>query len=289
MEVAREPFSKCARATKIIPVSTAHGKMLSMTNDATTVAKPMPPNVNPGFERKVRLSRAALFFERVWPRAWALAGLGGLFFLVSLLGLWPALSELGHKLVLGAFVLSALALIVFIARTPSATREEAIRRLEKRSGVPHRPASAYEDTLTAAADSPATGALWAAHKSRLAALLDKLRVGNPSPRADRFDPFALRALLLMGLALLGVAVGDRAADRLWAAFRFGVPVLGVDARLDAWVTPPPYTGRPRSSSPTARVRLAACPRPRLRTASTRCPPTACWWFAPVAPRGSCLR
>ena len=195
------------------------------------------------FERKVRLSSFALFFERMWPRMWALLGLGGLFTVLSLLGFWPRLSEGLHKLTLAVFVIAAIGLIIFIGRTPWPARDEALRRLERRSGVPHRPASAYEDSLTETDQSPETGALWQAHRARLAALLARLKVGNPSPRTDRFDPFAVRALLIAGIALLAIAVGDSAADRLRAAFRFGVPLLGPDARLDAWVTPPVYTGR----------------------------------------------
>ena len=38
------------------------------------------------FERKVRLSRWALQFEKLWPRLWALIGLSLLFIAVSLAG-----------------------------------------------------------------------------------------------------------------------------------------------------------------------------------------------------------
>ena len=55
------------------------------------------------FERKVRLSKWALLFEQIWPRAWLVLGLAGLFIGVSLAGLWPRLPELPHKIVLGLF------------------------------------------------------------------------------------------------------------------------------------------------------------------------------------------
>ena len=58
------------------------------------------------------------------------------------------------------------------------------------------------------------------------------------------DPFALRALLLLGVFVLTVVVGDSAADRLWSAFRFSPLAKGAEARLDAWITPPSYTGKP---------------------------------------------
>ncbi len=196
------------------------------------------------FERKVRLARLALLFERAWPRLWILLAIAAVFICVSWLGLWPGLPQVWHIGLLGIFGLAAAASLVHIVRTPAASREEAIRHIERRSGVPHRPASTYEDTLSPTTDDPATQALWQAHKARISAMLERLHVGAPSPRADRYDPLALRALLLFGVLLLGVAVGDSASDRLRAAFRFGVPTLGSEARLDAWVTPPAYTGRP---------------------------------------------
>ncbi len=44
--------------------------------------------------------------------------------------------------------------------------------------------------------------------------------------------------------VLLVVVGDSASDRLRSAFRFGALAKGAEARIDAWVTPPAYTGRP---------------------------------------------
>ena len=210
------------------------------------------------FERKIRLSRWAQLFERLWPRTWALLAVAALFLIVSLAGLWPRLPEAVHIGLLGLFAVAALAALVWMVRTPFPTRDEALRRIERRSAVPHRPASSYEDTLTAPDNAGPTQALWQAHRERLAATLAKLRVGTPSPRADRVDPWALRAVLLMGVGVLAAAAGDSIADRLGQAFRFGVPATAVStARLDAWVTPPPYTARPpimlvdgsRSSAP----------------------------------------
>src|SRR5262249_41544666 len=196
------------------------------------------------FERKVWLGKWALFFEQVWPRAWLVLGLAGLFIGVSLAGLWPKLPELPHKIVLGLFGL-ALAIALFaLMRVRWPSREQAIRRVEAISGIKHRPASSYEDTLTLGAGDPRTAALWRVHRQRLPALLQKLRVGHPSPRADRYDPFALRALLLLSVFVLLIVVGDSASDRLRSAFRFSALAKGAEARIDAWITPPAYTGKP---------------------------------------------
>lgn len=200
--------------------------------------------VDAKFARKVRASRWALLFERLWPRVWLILGLAGLFLLASLAGLWPLLPDPAHYVVLAAFAVAGIAALLYAVRVPFPTHEEAVRRIERVSGVPHRPASSYEDTVTANAEDPRTAAIWQAHRARLAAALARLRVGPPHPRADRQDPIALRALLVLGVVALLALVGDSASDRLRSAFRFNSTIALAEARLDAWVTPPSYTGKP---------------------------------------------
>ena len=201
-------------------------------------------NLRVNLERKIAFSRAALFTERLWPRLWALLGTAILFLIVSLLGFWPLLSPSLHVAVLLAFALAALIAVIVLLRTRWPSRDEALHRLEQRSNIPHRPASSYEDTLTLNSDDPATDAIWRAHKARLADLMARLRVDAPEPRTDKADPFALRAILLLGTIVLLVVVGDGARDRLQSAFRFGPEGLSSDVRLDAWLAPPPYTRKP---------------------------------------------
>lgn len=206
--------------------------------------KAAPSTLDSAFARKVRASRWALLFERLWPRIWVLIGLAGFFLLVSLVGVWPLLSDVAHLALLVAFAAAAIAALLFAVRVPFPSREEAVRRIERVSGVPHRPASSYEDTITANADDPRTAAIWQAHRGRLAAALSRLRVGKPHPRTDRQDPIALRGLLVLGVVALLALVGDSVSDRLRSAFRFNSAVALSEARLDAWVAPPSYTGRP---------------------------------------------
>lgn len=207
------------------------------------------------FARKVRFSTWALFFERLWPRLWLLVALATLLAVLSLSGAFVTLSPQTHGVVLGLFAIAALAAAIYAGRVSWPTREEAIRRIERRSGVPHRPATSYEDTLTAYSDNPATQSLWQAHRERLARAMARLKVGRPSPRADRFDPLALRVLpLLLLIPAVGLVSGS-IYDRLSSTFRFGAGAALTDLRVDAWITPPAYTGKPPimladGSSPT---------------------------------------
>ena len=61
------------------------------------------------FERKVRLSRYAMFFEMLWPRLWLVIGVVVLFVVASLAGVWGTLGALTHKLALAAFAAAFLA------------------------------------------------------------------------------------------------------------------------------------------------------------------------------------
>ncbi|MGZ5918198.1 MAG: TIGR02302 family protein [Hyphomicrobium sp.] len=208
------------------------------------MAEPPVSPVDAAFARKVRASRITLYFERLWPRLWLILGVAGLFLLVSLLNVWAHLPQPAHIALLAGFAMAALAAVIYAARVNYPGREEAVRRLERASGIPHRPASSYEDTITANAEDPRTSAIWQAHRARLAAAMARLRVGPPHPRTDRADPVALRALLLLGVVAVASLVGDSAADRLRSAFRFNSLAALASARLDAWVTPPSYTTRP---------------------------------------------
>ncbi len=208
------------------------------------MAEPPVSPVDAAFARKVRASRITLYFERLWPRLWPILGVAGLFLLVSLLNVWAHLPQPAHVALLAGFAVAALAAVIYAARVNYPGREEAVRRLERASGIPHRPASSYEDTITANAEDPRTSAIWQAHRARLAAAMARLRVGPPHPRTDRADPVALRALLLLGVVAVASLVGDSAADRLRSAFRFNSLAALASARLDAWVTPPSYTTRP---------------------------------------------
>ena len=202
-------------------------------------------HIDEALERKVRSSKRALFFEKLWPRLWLIIGVIGVFLAVSVAGLWSTLDPLTHKVVLAAFAVAALAALIFAARTPWPKRDAAIRRLERQSGIPHRPASSYEDTLSSTSSKdPETMSVWRAHRDRLANMIEKMRVGRPRPGTPNKDPFALRALLILSLAVLFAFFGGSAFDRISEAFRVDGSLSAASTRIDAWITPPPYTAQP---------------------------------------------
>jgi hypothetical protein len=60
-----------------------------------------------------------------------------------------------------------------------------------------------------------------------------LKTGWPHPRIDRADPFALRAALVLALAVAFAAYQDDAGSRIRAAFKVKPASLSGATRLDA--------------------------------------------------------
>ena len=70
------------------------------------------------------------------------------------------------------------------------------------------------------------------------------RRSRPGPRCHGWrDPFAVRALAVLVVATFFAAGGER-MKRVAAAFDWQGVMVPANFRIDAWVSPPTYTGRP---------------------------------------------
>ena len=129
--------------------------------------------------RKLALARLSLLWEALWPRLmWPLAVLA-LFFTAAYAEIFALLPGWLHIAVLCAFALGLAAVAFWQFRSfrwPSA--EIAQRRLERDSGLPHRPLVTLDDRLSGGSEDPATAALWRAHQERMAARLRDLRLAE---------------------------------------------------------------------------------------------------------------
>ena len=91
---------------------------------------------------------------------------------------------------------------------------------------------------------PGAEALWAAHVARAVAQVGRLRVGLPRPALPRATRGRCAALLVVALAACLVIAGERAPPRLLRARAAGLalPPAPPATQLQAWITPPAYTG-----------------------------------------------
>jgi uncharacterized protein (TIGR02302 family) len=184
----------------------------------------------------------AIAWERAWPGFARILSVVGLFLVASWAGLWLALPFLARAIGIGLFMLLALAALFPFARFRWPTREEALSRLDRGTGIRHRPATALTDTLSN--QDPIAQALWREQRERTLASIKRIRAGLPSPRLPIHDPWALRALVMVMLAAAYFAAGDERALRIAAAFDWNGVLAPANVRVDAWVTPPAYTGKP---------------------------------------------
>ncbi|HUE19389.1 MAG TPA: TIGR02302 family protein, partial [Stellaceae bacterium] len=209
---------------------------------------PSEPARDPAAASRLQLGQAlqrakyAIAWERSWPHLARLLSVVGLFLVVSWAGLWLALPFIARAIGLGLFLLAALGALWPLARFRWPSREEGLGRLDRGTGIRHRPATALTDTL--ATQDPFALALWQAQRERTLASIRRIRAGLPSPRLAIHDPWALRTLVAVMMVAAYVAAGDERAMRVAAAFDWNGVLSPANVRVDAWVTPPPYTGKP---------------------------------------------
>ena len=208
----------------------------------TMASKPDSQTAN--VDRKISQARLALGFERVWAALhWPLV----IFAAGAALVVGGVLPLLPNWLRAALLVIWALALLwSFRALLPLRwpTRHEAMRRVEEKSGLAHRPVSARDDRLPEAVEDPLQKALWQEHRLRQLRGLVDLKAGTPQSSWRDIDPRALRlpaALALVAAVLLGPG---NVRDSLSGSFAFTDQVNQPQLALDAWLKPPAYTGKP---------------------------------------------
>jgi uncharacterized protein (TIGR02302 family) len=186
--------------------------------------------------QNIVMARAVVGAERLLPALWPAFGFAGLYLAAALFGLFKYIPWEAQSLLLAAAVAAtSLALTRGLEHLAWPGAFEGARRLERDSGLSHRPISERNDILAGGSD-PFTAALWDAHRARMARP-GALRVALPQADMRARDPKGLRWYLLILLAgALVVARGDL-GPRLLRAFD-----SGNTASIDAWIDPPTYTG-----------------------------------------------
>ena len=205
----------------------------------------MAASLHSRLQRLIVSARASIAWERLWPAIAPMVGVVTLFVASAFMGLWVGLTPFAKIVGLTIFAILFLAAGWRLRKLRLPAREEALRRLEADAKLSHRPLGAYEDQLASGGDAMTEG-LWRVHRKRAQERLDALRFATPRADLVPHDPYAVRSAV--GIVLfIGLLVGAGAlAERLITPFDFTDPVVmaeGPQYRLDAWVTPPAYTGR----------------------------------------------
>ncbi|MFB9952762.1 TIGR02302 family protein [Rhizobium puerariae] len=202
---------------------------------------------HPVLARRVALKRSfariVLFFERILPLLLPPLGIAALFLSVAWFGIFRIAPDWGRWILVCAFAFAFVYSLLPFSRLRWPAAEEADRLLEERNNLPHQPVGVQEDEP--AFETPFSRALWKEHQIRMAKRIAELDAGLPQPDIAGHDRFALRAVPALVFAIaLGYSFsngGGSPAD----AFRAAPPAPSInpDLRIDAWLTPPSYTGR----------------------------------------------
>lgn len=195
---------------------------------------------------RLTLTWLALFWENFIPAIWPLIGLIMLYAGVALIGIPAVLPALLHLVVL---IIAGIALLGsvywFVSRWRLPAWTDARIRLETAGDVVHRPLTGVADTQALGQHDPAAVALWQAALRRRAADIDRLRAPAPDTDMTARDPLGLRVavvlVLMLGLVIGHADAGRRLAGAVTPDWRTGP---AVPESLEAWITPPPYTGLP---------------------------------------------
>jgi uncharacterized protein (TIGR02302 family) len=186
----------------------------------------------------------ALVWEALLPAAWPLMGVLAVWASLALLGIpaWLPASLYLALAIAGAGFLAYLALAA-VRRIAWPGAHAAERRLERDSGLRHRPFATLRDTP--AGGGTADSALWQLHQARARAAITRLRLRAPDAQLVVHDPMALRAAAFLLLVASLVVAGPQAGSRLHDALVPGWPALAnpTPPVIQAWIQPPAYTGQ----------------------------------------------
>ncbi|WP_377290624.1 TIGR02302 family protein [Rhizobium sp. SG2393] len=211
-----------------------------------TTAPPPAPEKAPPLTRllagKRVAARAVLLAEAVAPKLLLPVSVLLLFVAAAWFGLFRLAPFWLHAGALAAFALAFVASLLPLARIRLPAPEAADRMLEARNGLRHQAIRIQDETVSTG--GPAAEALWREHQARMARTIGTLSAGTPQPDLPRHDPFALRAAPVLIAALAFAYSYSNRAGFLSDAFHLPEPaVVKPDLRIDAWVTPPAYTGK----------------------------------------------
>ena len=188
------------------------------------------------------MTEAVMTLERFWPLALPLLILVSLFVSLSWFGAFRLMPDWLRLSVAAAFAVTGLAALYPLRHFRRPAAADVDRRIERSNALEHTPVLVQADRLTGA-DDRFSQALWREHQKRMAAKLGHLSSDLPHTGVPERDPWGLRAaallLLVTAFAFSAGPLGGSVAD----AFRAAPGVPPVPPRIDAWVTPPTYTGR----------------------------------------------
>lgn len=187
-------------------------------------------------------TRATIVAERLLPRLLPLVGVVALFAILSWFGLFRNVGDTARIALAALFGLAALAGLWPLRGMHMPSPRDIDRRLERENVLAHAPITTQEDRLSAGTDDAFASVLWREHQRRMAESVDGVHGANAKTDIPARDPYALRAAVALTAVIAFAWSFGSGGGRLADAFRSHQVAEAVPARIDAWITPPAYTG-----------------------------------------------
>lgn len=192
--------------------------------------------------RSARLAaRLSMIAERIAPLALPLATVVLVFAAAAWFGLFRALPDM-MRIGLGMlFAVAAIASLWPLRQLRLPTPLEIDRRLERDNKLLHTPITIEKDRLSGTPDAKSE-ALWQAHKERMAAKARDVAGIDARTTVPERDPWALRTVAPIVAVIAFAFSFSPQGGSLVDVFRSHAVAQATPMRIDAWITPPTYTG-----------------------------------------------
>jgi uncharacterized protein (TIGR02302 family) len=188
---------------------------------------------------RIRAMRIIIFTEQAWLSLLPALGIAAIFVSLSWFGYFRLVPDWLRQASVVLFALALLASLLTFRGLRWPARRAALNRLEKDNRIRHQVQSDRLKGGDAFAQS-----LWQAHQKRMAENIDAVHLAPPRPDTPKFDPFGLRAIVVLLLVLAFSFSYSNQSGQLGDAFVSHAPAAQIaGTRIDAWVTPPEYTGK----------------------------------------------
>ncbi|GEM_PF-2583204 len=216
------------------------------SNSDTSASVTAQPSVcAQSLELAIKGTKVRGYLERAWDRAaLPVIGITSTFLAATGFGMWQHVPPSARMAGVALFAVALAAAIAPLRKVRVPTREQALERMDKATGLPGRLASTYDDIPVKESDAQSR-VIWELQRSRIERKVGAFKAAPLRSTLPARDPMALRyaMALIAGLAVTGAISEDQAMNRFAAAFDFQTGLTANMAKIDAYVTPPKYTGK----------------------------------------------
>lgn len=192
----------------------------------------------------LRMTRLGMVAERAVRAFWPVWTLSFIVFAALAFGAGSLVTPTVAWSVLGLVSLALIVLLVLgIRRFKMPTHTEALERLD--ATMPGRPITTLLDTPAVGGTDPASRSIWSTHVTRMATKAASARAPQPNLQVSRNDPYALRYVGAVALAMALLFGGlSRVTEVGEVPLGAGAAAASSGPSWEGWVEPPLYTGLP---------------------------------------------